>query len=155
MATQIFVVSPRARASCIAVAVVASARRVFHAGNVKSSQYNRDDFTGQGFTSFYDPDQPTRGPLGGSSSSGVSRITPRMLKEHLDHFVVGQEHAKRVLATSVYGHYLRIREIQRQEDDLIRREERAARQALAHKHPVEGDSAFLSCTVQSVCFHIP
>jgi ATP-dependent Clp protease ATP-binding subunit ClpX len=118
-------------------------RRPFHARSARKSQYNRSDFTGQGFTGFYEPDQPTRGPLASSSSSGVSRITPRALKDHLDHYVVGQEHAKRVLATAVYGHYLRIREIQRQEDDQLRREERAARQALAHRHPVEGESASL------------
>jgi len=105
-------------------------------GSVQRSQYSRSDFSGQGFTSFYEPDQPTRGPLG--SSSAVSRITPRMLKDHLDQFVVGQEHAKRVLATAVYGHYLRIRELQRQEEEQVRREEKAARQALAHRHPVEG-----------------
>ncbi|KAJ4347808.1 ATP-binding protein [Didymosphaeria variabile] len=138
MATRtIVVVSPQARASYIALASIG--RRAFHTGNPQRSQYNRSDFSGHGFTSFYEPDQPTRGPLGGSSSSGVSRVTPRMLKEHLDQFVVGQEHAKRVLATAVYGHYLRIREIQRHEEEQVRREERAARQALAHRHPVEDE----------------
>ncbi|KAJ4289780.1 ATP-binding protein [Kalmusia sp. IMI 367209] len=138
MATRtLIIISPQARASYIAFASIA--RRAFSTGSTQKSQYNRSDFSGQGFTSFYEPDQPTRGPLGGSSSSGVSRITPRMLKEHLDQFVVGQEHAKRVLSTAVYGHYLRIRELQRQEDEQIRREERAARQALSHRHPVEED----------------
>ncbi|KAF1970108.1 P-loop containing nucleoside triphosphate hydrolase protein, partial [Bimuria novae-zelandiae CBS 107.79] len=131
------VVSPRAHARCLALA--ARGRRAFHAGGAQPSQYSRSDFSGQGFTSFYEPGQPTRGPLGGSASAGVSRITPRMLKEHLDQFVVGQEHAKRVLATAVYGHYLRTREIQRQEDELLRREQQAARQALAHTHPVEDE----------------
>lgn len=138
MATRtLVVVSPQARASYIALASIA--RRAFHTATPQCSQYNRSDFSGQGFTGFYEPDQPTRGPLAGSSSSGVSRVTPRMLKDHLDQFVVGQEHAKRVLATAVYGHYLRIREIQRHEEEQVRREERAARQALAHRHPVEGD----------------
>ena len=88
-------------------------RRAFHAGSAQPSQYNRADFSGQGFSSFYEPDQPTRGPLAGSSSSGVSRITPRMLKDHLDQFVVGQEHAKRAVGTAVYGHYPPISKIQR------------------------------------------
>jgi ATP-dependent Clp protease ATP-binding subunit ClpX len=143
MASRVFiVVSPQARASYIALAAIG--RRAFHAASARRSQYNRSDFSGQGFSSFYEPNEPTKGPLAGSSSSGVSRVTPRMLKEHLDHFVVGQEHAKRVLATAVYGHYLRIREIQRQDEEQLRREEKAARQALAHRHPVEGDSAFIS-----------
>ncbi|KAL5386617.1 hypothetical protein DPSP01_003985 [Paraphaeosphaeria sporulosa] len=138
MASRTFVVvSPQARASYIALAAIG--RRAFHAANVQRSQYNRSDFSGQGFSSFYEPNEPTRGPLAGSPSQGVSRVTPRMLKEHLDQFVVGQEHAKRVLATAVYGHYLRIREIQRQEEEHLRREERAARQALAHRHPVEDE----------------
>lgn len=142
MASRAFVIlSPSAPASCFARAP--AVRRAFHAAVAPRSQYNRSDFSSQGFTSFYEPDQPTRGPLGSSSSSGVSPVTPRMLKDHLDQFVVGQDHAKRVLATAVYGHYLRIREVQRQEDEQMRREERAARQALAHKHPVEGEIASL------------
>ena len=36
-------------------------------------------------------------------------MSPRDLMHHLDEYVVGQEHAKRVLSVAVYNHYKRIR----------------------------------------------
>ncbi len=36
-------------------------------------------------------------------------LSPRELMAHLDEYVVGQEHAKRVLSVAVYNHYKRIR----------------------------------------------
>lgn len=36
-------------------------------------------------------------------------MTPKALYEHLDRYVVGQEHAKRTLAVAVYNHYKRLR----------------------------------------------
>ena len=32
-------------------------------------------------------------------------ITPSKIKEHLDHYIIGQEHAKTVMAVAVYNHY--------------------------------------------------
>ena len=35
--------------------------------------------------------------------------TPHNIREHLDDYVIGQEHAKKVLAVAVYNHYKRLR----------------------------------------------
>ncbi|MBO4318103.1 MAG: ATP-dependent Clp protease ATP-binding subunit ClpX [Mailhella sp.] len=34
--------------------------------------------------------------------------TPRQIKEHLDQYVIGQDHAKKVLSVAVYNHYKRV-----------------------------------------------
>ncbi len=34
--------------------------------------------------------------------------TPQKIKEELDHFVIGQEHAKRAISVAVYNHYKRV-----------------------------------------------
>ncbi len=55
-------------------------------------------------------------PLTLPSSSGkatkrlqtIDLPSPRKIVEHLDRFVMGQDEAKRVLASSVYDHYLRV-----------------------------------------------
>jgi ATP-dependent Clp protease ATP-binding subunit ClpX len=65
-------------------------------------------------------------------------VTPRILKKHLDEFVVGQEPAKKVLSTAVYNHYQRIQELQRQEDEYEELMAQRERRQSAHKHPVEG-----------------
>jgi ATP-dependent Clp protease ATP-binding subunit ClpX len=147
--TLVITVSPQAKASYLALASIS--RRAFSANSPQRSQYRRSDFSGQGFTGFYDPDEPTRGPLADVSSSGVSRITPRMLKEHLDQFVIGQDHAKKVLSVAVYDHYKRLRELQRQEDELARLEEKAQRQAMLHRHPVEGRCRSYSPLLSDAC----
>jgi ATP-dependent Clp protease ATP-binding subunit ClpX len=134
MASRTFLVtvSPQAKASYLALSSIG--RRTFSATRPQCSRF----LNGQGFTGSYDPDEPTRGPLGDVSSSGVSPITPRMLKDHLDQFVVGQDHAKKVLSVAVYDHYKRLRELQRQQDEEDMREEKARRQAMSYRHPVEG-----------------
>lgn len=86
-----------------------------------ASQFRRTDYTNQGYTATYDPDQKTLGPLSHASNLGAPKITPKTLKKHLDQFVVGQERAKRVLSVAVYNHYQRIDEAQRQEEEGIRR----------------------------------
>lgn len=36
--------------------------------------------------------------------------TPREIKEHLDEYIIGQDHAKKVISVAVHGHYKRILE---------------------------------------------
>jgi len=52
-----------------------------------------------------DEDQPIDAP----SFQSERLMAPREIMEHLDSYVVGQEHAKRVLSVAVYNHYKRIR----------------------------------------------
>lgn len=104
--------------------------------HASSSQFNRSDFGNQPFNGVYEPGQPTGGPLGGASMIGTPRITPRMLKDHLDQFVVGQDRAKKVLSTAVFNHYQRIQELRRQDEEY---EELMAQQARKEmRHPLEG-----------------
>lgn len=118
-----------------------------------SSQFNRSDFGGQPFNGIYEPGQPTGGPLGQASNVGAPRITPRMLKEHLDAFVVGQERAKKVLSTAVYNHYQRIQEVQRQDDEFDELMQQHARREMANRHPVEGSDELLFNRESSVLTH--
>ena len=101
-------------------------------------QFRRSDFGSQGFSGIYEARTPTGGPLGQASLAGAPRITPKILKQHLDQFVVGQERAKKVLSVAVYNHYQRIQELQRrdeEEEELMAQEER---RAMGRRHPVEG-----------------
>lgn len=85
------------------------------------------------------------------------RITPTVLKAHLDAFVVGQDRAKRVLATAVYNHYQRINELQRREDEeeeLLAQEERR-RMAQYPRHPVEGRQLFRDGDDGRAGIHVP
>lgn len=43
-------------------------------------------------------------------------IAPQEIKHHLDHYVIGQEDAKKFLSVAVYNHYKRLR--QKSEDDV-------------------------------------
>ncbi|KAF2767487.1 P-loop containing nucleoside triphosphate hydrolase protein [Teratosphaeria nubilosa] len=106
-----------------------------------SGPYFRSDFANQGFTGEYIPHEQTAGPLKAASSTGAPRITPKLLKDHLDQFVVGQDRAKKALATAVYNHYQRIQELQRreeEEEDRIAQEERR-RMSELRRHPVEDE----------------
>lgn len=110
------------------------------------SQFRRSDFSGQGFTASYEPGAATVGPLAQASKHGAPRLTPSLLKQHLDKYVVGQAQAKKVTSVAIYNHYQRIRELRRLEAEEVKRREKDARQALSERerssHPV--DSMLLS-----------
>ncbi|GAM43010.1 hypothetical protein TCE0_044r17481 [Talaromyces pinophilus] len=101
--------------------------------SLSSSHFNRSDFTSQPFTGSYEAGLPTSGPLGSAPAFGAPRLTPRVLKQYLDQFVVGQDRAKKILSVAVYNHYQRIMELQRQEEAaaevMAQRERRAAMEA--------------------------
>ena len=103
-----------------------------------SSQFRRSDFTGQPFTGTYEPGGRTSGPLGDAPILGAPTLTPKALKEHLDHFVVGQERAKKVLSVAVYNHYQRIQESQRREDEEHEALQQQLRREMTESHPMEG-----------------
>ncbi|KAF1961152.1 P-loop containing nucleoside triphosphate hydrolase protein [Byssothecium circinans] len=136
--TFILSVSPQAKASYLALASIG--RRAFSTSCQRQSEHRSSECFGKGFEGSHDPDQPIRGPLGRGSRSGVRGITPRKLKEHLDQFVVGQDYAKTVISAAVYGHYLRIRELEAQEQKEARLEEQRQRQAMARRHAVEDEN---------------
>ncbi|KZM20828.1 ATP-binding protein [Ascochyta rabiei] len=131
------VVSPQARASHLALCTIG--RRALHTRGPAQSAYRRSDFSGQGFSNLYETDQPTRGPLGGTSNVGASLVTPKALRQHLDQFVVDQDRAKVVLSVAIHEHHLRIQELQRQRDEQARLEAQAQRRAAAFRHPVQDD----------------
>lgn len=132
-------INPQARLSYLALASIGR-RKLSHTSRRPSeSRFRRSDFGNQPFTGVYDPDAPTGGPLGGASIAGAPKITPKLLKDHLDQFVVGQERAKKVLSTSVYNHYQRVQELERQDEEQQALEQQQERQAMRReKHPVEG-----------------
>ena len=105
------------------------------------SEFNRSDFTGQPYTGSYEPGLPTSGPLGSAPAFGAPRVTPKILKQYLDQFVVGQERAKKILSVAVYNHHQRVQELQRREEEEAELQAKRARQEAAEHHPVEGRQA--------------
>lgn len=101
------------------------------------SQFHRSDFTSQPFTGSYEPGLPTSGPLGSAPPFGAPRLTPKMLKQHLDQFVVGQDRAKKVLSVAVYNHYQRVQELQRRQEEEEELMAQQARRESVEGHPVE------------------
>ena len=121
-----------------------SIRRSFTTSKVGTapSQHHSSDWTGRPSTGSYEPGLPTSGPLGQASSVGPSRLTPRLLKQHLDQFVVGQERAKKKLCVAVYNHYQRVQELQRrdveeEEEELFQQPAKA--NPRPQQHSVEGN----------------
>lgn len=134
---------PRLRTTYMSIA-----RRTLPQTSVRpsSSQFRRSDFANQPFTGSYEPGLPTTGPLGGAHY-GSPRLTPKMLKQHLDQFVVGQERAKKILSVAVFNHYQRIQELERrdaEEEELLAQRERRER------HPVESEFPGQQATIRMV-----
>jgi len=106
----------------------------------RDSQFRRTDFSSQGYTAPIDPSPPIVGPLA-QSSKIPPRLTPSLLKGHLDKFVVGQDKAKKVTSVAIYNHYQRIRDLRRQEAEEIERyavqERRLMKERERYSHPVE------------------
>ncbi|KAH7413428.1 P-loop containing nucleoside triphosphate hydrolase protein [Cadophora sp. MPI-SDFR-AT-0126] len=111
----------------------------------RDSQFYRAGFESQnaGFTGTYEPGRPTEGPLAKASNHGAPRLTPTLLKEHLDKYVVGQDKAKKVTSVAIFNHYQRIREIRRLEEEEHAKAEQEARWELRERernsHPVENE----------------
>lgn len=121
--------------------VLVSIRRGFSSSSTSHptwSQFHRSDFTGQPFTGSYETSLPTGGPLGSAPAFGTPRLTPKVLKQYLDQFVVGQDRAKKVLSVAVYNHYQRVQELQRREEEQEELLARRARREALESHPVEG-----------------
>lgn len=137
MAYSPLVIGHDARLSYIALSSIC--RSFATAASVKSSSdFRRSDFTGQPFTGSYEPRERTSGPLGDASVLGAPTLTPKVLKQHLDQFVVGQERAKKVLSVAVYNHYQRIQEAQRRDEEEEEIMQQRLRREMAHGHPLEG-----------------
>ena len=103
-----------------------------------SSQFNRSDFTNQPYTGSYEPGLPTSGPLGSTPAFGAPRITPKVLKQYLDHYVVGQDRAKKVLSVAVYNHYQRVQELARRQEEAEELSAKRQRKEALESHPLEG-----------------
>jgi ATP-dependent Clp protease ATP-binding subunit ClpX len=122
-----------------------------------STHFRRSDFSGagQGFTGTYEPGAPIVGPIAQASKSGTTRLTPSLLKEHLDKYVVGQTKAKKVTSVAIYNHYQRIRELRRLEVEEQERREKDARRVLKERernaHPLESRSEFFYYGLRECC----
>jgi ATP-dependent Clp protease ATP-binding subunit ClpX len=105
-----------------------------------SSQFNRSEFTSQPFTGSYETGVPTSGPLGSTPAFGAPRITPKVLKQYLDQYVVGQDRAKKVLSVAVYNHYQRVQELVRREEEAAEALAKRQRREALETHHLDGIS---------------
>lgn len=138
MPTSPLVVGHEARLSYIALSSICRSFSTT-ASRKTPSQFVRSDFTSQPFTATYEPGERTTGPLGDASILGAPTLTPKVLKQHLDQFVVGQERAKKILSVAVYNHYQRIQEVQRREEEEAEMMQQLLRREMAEAHPLEGE----------------
>lgn len=138
MPTSPLVVGHEARLSYIALSSICRSFSTT-ASRKTSSRFVRSDFTSQPFTGTYEPGERTTGPLGDASILGAPTLTPKVLKQHLDQFVVGQERAKKILSVAVYNHYQRIQEVQRREEEEAEMMQQQLRREMAEAHPLEGE----------------
>lgn len=138
---------PTAKASYLAIWSIC--HRSFCTSSLRASKYVRSDFANQPFTGTYEPGQPTNGPLGEIPLIGRIGPTPKMLKQHLDSFVVGQDRAKKVMSTAVFNHYQRILELRRREEEEQQLLQQRLRRERRKPHPVEGKFEHHSTVCQS------
>ena len=136
-------IGPQARWSYIAISSYFRSLSTSSAAQ-SSSQFRRSDFNSQPFTGSYEPDTKTYGPLGDASVIGAPKLTPRVLKQHLDQFVVGQERAKKILSVAVYNHYQRVQELERREEEEEAAMQQRLRREMADGHPLEGMARWIS-----------
>ena len=130
-------VAPRARSSYIAISSIYRSLSTSPSSS-SSSQFRRSDFNSQPFTGSYEPDQKTYGPLRDASIIAPPKLTPRVLKQHLDQFVVGQERAKKVLSVAVYNHYQRVQELERREEEEEAMLQQRLRREMVDGNPMDG-----------------
>ena len=145
MASAVLTVAPQVRQSYIALSFIARSF-VSSTSRYSSSQFRRSDFANQPFTGSYEAGQPTTGPLGDAPIIGVPRLTPKVLKQHLDQFVVGQERPKKVLSVAVYNHYQRIQELERREEEEEQLLQQRLRRERTDPHPLEGREIYAPWT---------
>ncbi|MFM9994976.1 MAG: ATP-dependent Clp protease ATP-binding subunit ClpX [Phycisphaerales bacterium] len=56
----------------------------------------------------------------GSAASILTDIPPpRQIKEHLDQYVIGQDHAKKALSVAVHNHYKRLRHVSGEDSGIV------------------------------------
>ncbi|KAJ5727595.1 ATP-dependent Clp protease ATP-binding subunit clpX-like [Penicillium malachiteum] len=103
------------------------------------SEFNRSDFTNQPYTGSYETGLPTTGPLASTPAFGAPRITPKVLKQYLDQYVVGQERAKKVLSVAVYNHYQRVQELARRKEEAEELLSKRQRKEALEGHPLEDE----------------
>lgn len=103
-----------------------------------ASQFHRSDFTSQPYTGSYEAGLPTGGPLGSAPAFGAPRLTPKVLKQYLDQYVVGQDRAKKILSVAVYNHYQRMQELMRRDEEAAELMAQRERRASTEAHPLEG-----------------
>lgn len=143
-------VPPQARSSYIALSSIYRSLSTSSTSG-SSSQFRRSDFNSQPFTGSYEPDQKTYGPLGDASIIGAPKLTPRVLKQHLDQFVVGQERAKKVLSVAVYNHYQRVQELERREEEEEAVLQQRLRREMVEGHPLEGRKQGIYLVAEQPC----
>lgn len=68
-----------------------------------------------------------------SEQSSSLQITPRVLKDYLDQYVIGQERAKKVLSVAVFNHYQRTDPYRQQEGEKEKQIRMELAQALQMK----------------------
>ncbi|KAJ5335022.1 hypothetical protein N7452_007425 [Penicillium brevicompactum] len=105
------------------------------------SQFNRSEFTSQPFSGSYETGLPTPGPLGSTPAFGAPRITPKVLKQYLDQYVVGQDRAKKILSVAVYNHYQRVQEVVRREEEQAEATIKRQRREALESHPLDDELA--------------